>query len=269
MMSFKFPFAAGLVLALLCSAVTAQPPAPVFEDIALGPRFTIASDVGTTNVIEYADELATKQWRILMNLRVTNNPYVFVDLSATNSPQRFYRVMIPGVTNVLPDTNAPAGMALIPAGAFAMGDTIGDGGFYEQPAHLVHVSAFYMDRYEVTKVLWDEVKTWAAAHGYTFWVNAGSGKAANHPVQAVNWYDVVKWCNARSEKAGLTPVYCTNAAMTQVFRTDYALFLLSKKHIQQSQLARKQRVKLGFAVWGDPTTKRLVTLTCSQYLPIN
>jgi len=28
-----------------------------------------------------------------------------------------------------------------------------------------------------------------------------------HPVQTINWYDAVKWCNARSEKEGLTPCY--------------------------------------------------------------
>ncbi|MDC3255325.1 formylglycine-generating enzyme family protein [bacterium] len=43
--------------------------------------------------------------------------------------------------------------------------------------------------------------------------------AANHPVQTVNWYDCVKWCNARSEQAGLTPVYYTDDAQTSVYRT--------------------------------------------------
>ena len=36
---------------------------------------------------------------------------------------------------------------------------------------------------------------------------------------SVNWYDVVKWCNARSEKDGLTPVYYTNSSLTSVYRT--------------------------------------------------
>ena len=26
----------------------------------------------------------------------------------------------------------------------------------------------------------------------------------------MNWYDMVKWCNARSQKEGLTPCYTTN-----------------------------------------------------------
>ena len=46
------------------------------------------------------------------------------------------------------------------------------------------------------------------------------GKARpNHPVQTVNWYDCVKWCNARSEMEGRTPAYYTSAAQTAVYRT--------------------------------------------------
>src|ERR1019366_856521 len=47
--------------------------------------------------------------------------------------------------------------------------------------------------------------------------NHGSGKATNHPVNTLNWYDMVKWCNARSQQAGLTPVYYTDAGLTQVY----------------------------------------------------
>jgi formylglycine-generating enzyme required for sulfatase activity len=38
----------------------------------------------------------------------------------------------------------------------------------------------------------------------------------NYPVTHVDWYDVVKWCNARSEKEGKTPVYKNGTA---VYRT--------------------------------------------------
>ena len=40
-------------------------------------------------------------------------------------------------------------------------------------------------------------------------------------MQTVPWYDVVKWCNAKSEREGLTPVYYTNDAQTAgyVYRT--------------------------------------------------
>ncbi len=110
-------------------------------------------------------------------------------------------------------------MALIPAGAFVMGNCMDafEGYSIELPVHTVMVSAFYMNRYLVTSQQWFEVRNWAIANGYTF-DHAGSGKAADHPAQTINWYDCVKWCNARSEKEGLTPCYYTNAAQTLVYR---------------------------------------------------
>ena len=109
-------------------------------------------------------------------------------------------------------------MALIPAGSFQMGDTFSEGYSAERPVHSVYVSAFSMDSCLVTKALWDTVYNWAITHGYTF-DNAGAGKASNHPVQTVNWYDAVKWCNARSEMEALTPCYYTSSALTTVYRT--------------------------------------------------
>ena len=79
--------------------------------------------------------------------------------------------------------------------------------------HTVYVGAFYLERTEVTKGLWDSVYTWAANHGYDF-DNSGLGKAADHPVQSVNWYDAVKRCNARSEMEGLTPAYYFDTSFT-------------------------------------------------------
>jgi formylglycine-generating enzyme required for sulfatase activity len=75
-----------------------------------------------------------------------------------------------------------------------------------------------MDKYEVTKGLWDEVYQWAIAHGYGF-DNAGSGKSTNHPIHNVNWSDAAKWCNARSEKEGRVPAYYTDSTHTTVYRT--------------------------------------------------
>jgi len=67
-------------------------------------------------------------------------------------------------------------------------------------------SELLVDQAEVNSNLWVEVYDWALANGYDF-DNSGSAVSNNHPVVAINWYDSVKWCNARSEKEGLTPVY--------------------------------------------------------------
>src|SRR3989344_2718685 len=124
-------------------------------------------------------------------------------------------------------TNAqtPPNMALIPPGTFTMGDTFNEGSTEELPMHTVYTSAFYMDKYEVTKALWDEVYQWATNHGYSFdnigsWYNGVNyGKGPDHPVLAVNWFDCIKWCNSRSEKEARVPAYYTGATQTTVYRS--------------------------------------------------
>ncbi len=113
--------------------------------------------------------------------------------------------------------SVPSGMALILAGNFTMGDSL-DGDANALPLHSVYVSAFYMDKFDVTFVQWQQVYNWAIAHGYSF-DNVGSGKSPNHPVQTIDWYDSVKWCNARSEMEGRTAAYYTSAAQTTVYRS--------------------------------------------------
>ncbi len=78
------------------------------------------------------------------------------------------------------------------------------------------VAAFNIDKYEVTWDEWQAVKTWAVANGYSDLANVGSASAGNHPVHSVNYYDAVKWSNAKSEKEGLTPVYRVNE---EIYRT--------------------------------------------------
>ena len=109
------------------------------------------------------------------------------------------------------DPNPPPGMVFIPAGLNYGTDP--DFGPYS-----LTVSAFYMDKYLVTKAKWDEVYNWAIANGYSF-TNAGSGKVPNHPVHTVNWYDCVKWCNARSEKEGQIPAYFTDSSKSTVYKS--------------------------------------------------
>jgi len=89
----------------------------------------------------------------------------------------------------------------------------------DAPVRAVTVRAFYMARNLVTWEDWGTVRTWGLTHGYTD-VAAGAGKAANHPVQNISWYDIVKWCNARSEKDGLTPCYMLSAAVYRTTRSD-------------------------------------------------
>ena len=109
---------------------------------------------------------------------------------------------------------ALSGFAFIPAGKFTMGDSL-DGdpeAAFWTPPHKVNVSAFYMGQKEVTKAEWDTVRTWAASNGYPD-LAVGACKAAEHPVTDISWWDVIKWCNARSEKEELTPCYTVSGSV--------------------------------------------------------
>jgi formylglycine-generating enzyme required for sulfatase activity len=143
-----------------------------------------------------------------MNLRVTWN--AGADWNQQVSTQTKFRLSV---------TDVPAGFSLIPAGSFTMGNSVAaDTDITNALTHTVTVSAFYMAQNLVTKAEWDAVRTWGLANGYTDLV-AGLGKASNHPVQSITWYQMVKWCNARSQQGGFVPVYYTNDAQTTVYKT--------------------------------------------------
>ncbi len=64
---------------------------------------------------------------------------------------------------------------------------------------------------ETTWGEWKQVRAWAVANGYDLGnIGAAEGNDDRQPVQSVNWFDVLKWCNARSEMEGRTPVYMVN-----------------------------------------------------------
>jgi len=95
-----------------------------------------------------------------------------------------------------------------------------EGGTMSSPSALAgqSVVTFSIGKYEVTWDEWQSVRTYAVSHGYDL-TGIGSGSAGDHPVRQLNWYDVVKWCNAKSEMEGSAPVYYSDAALTVVLKT--------------------------------------------------
>lgn len=159
-------------------------------------------------VLQNSTNLASTNWVFATDAFPTTYGSQTAVTVTNSSAARFFRLIL------VPPT--ADGMALIPAGSFTIGNSIGDSDITDANPTNVTVAAFYMDTNLVSYSQWQTVYNWATNHGYTF-TNAGAGKAANHPVQTVDWYDCVKWCNARSQQAGLTPVYYTDAALTQVY----------------------------------------------------
>ena len=112
-------------------------------------------------------------------------------------------------------------MLVVPAGAFTMGDTFGDGDSREGPAHAVTLDAYYIAKFEVTNGDWkkflndpgyNDAKLWPG--GYVvpkdqspYWTQAinhggateGSDK---YPVLGMNWDAATAYCNWLSAKTG-------------------------------------------------------------------
>ena len=68
----------------------------------------------------------------------------------------------------------------------------------------VTVSDFYIGKYDVTQKEWTEVMG----------TNPSRFKGDNMPVEMVNWYDSIEYCNARSVKEGLRPYYIIDKQTT-------------------------------------------------------
>lgn len=68
------------------------------------------------------------------------------------------------------------------------------------------VDSFFIGKTTIIWSEWQTVRTWAATNGYDIG-SVGTGNGPNHPVTHVSWFQALKWCNARSEKEGMIPVY--------------------------------------------------------------
>jgi formylglycine-generating enzyme required for sulfatase activity len=153
-----------------------------------GPTITAILSFGAEGTLVWSDAVPGETYTVQMatSLPGGSNWVDYNRISARNNIN----------TNVIFGFNAPAGMAVICAGAFTIGDTL-DGELDAVPTNVT-LSSFYMDANLVNYSQWQSVYDYASNRGYGF-THSGNGKAGSQPVQTVDWYDCVKWCNARSQ----------------------------------------------------------------------
>lgn len=95
--------------------------------------------------------------------------------------------------------------------------SIGSGAFETASSIDVVVENFYIADSEMTYAMWKDVRDWALSHGYSISAGqegtdglSGAQSVSAEPVTNISFRDVVIWCNAASEKEGLSPVYYQN-----------------------------------------------------------
>ena len=94
--------------------------------------------------------------------------------------------------------NVSDNFVLIKGGTFEMGSPDTEAWrSNDETQHTVTVSGFYMSIYELTQAEYREITG----------ENPSSFSGDDLPVENISWLDAVLYCNARSEKENLTPVY--------------------------------------------------------------
>jgi len=199
-----------IVLALMVGVHQGMAQVPVVSSFSQNGMLVCTDlQAGAVATVQWAPTLSgpwQTDWASLSAVTVGTSGTITV------SVPMFYRVC-QGPSNI----TTSDGMALIPAGSFTMGDTL-DGEGDALPTNI-YVSAFYMDTN-----LMNGAGLWAIIHGlilvgdldYSFSFSSPTFKNQG-PWVTMNWYDCVKLCNARSQVMSLTPVYYTDAGLTQVY----------------------------------------------------
>lgn len=88
-------------------------------------------------------------------------------------------------------------MIEIEGGIFEMGNRREGGYGDEKPEHEVQLNSFWLGKMQVDQALWEEVMR----------ENSSRFLGRNRPVERVNWYDCIEFCNKLSEKIGYDPAY--------------------------------------------------------------
>jgi len=88
-------------------------------------------------------------------------------------------------------------MTTVEGGTYLMGDDKGDDN--EKPLHKVTLSRFQMGQHPVTQELWEAVIGSEK--------NPSRFRGPDRPVERINWYEAVAFCNLLSEQLGVAPVY--------------------------------------------------------------
>jgi len=102
------------------------------------------------------------------------------------------------------------GFILVEGGSFLMGSNESESNDNERFVHKVTLDSFYIGKYPITQREYKDI----TGH------NPSNNQSDDHPVENVNWFEAVIYCNRRSEKEGLelyyeiTDIYVSSEELT-------------------------------------------------------
>jgi formylglycine-generating enzyme required for sulfatase activity len=109
--------------------------------------------------------------------------------------------------SVAAQNRAPDDFVLIKGGTFTMGSPASEPERgTDETQHRVTVSDFYIATSSVTQREYSRLMS----------NNPSEFKGENLPVENITWFDAIRYCNARSEREGLTAAYTVNGAGNEV-----------------------------------------------------
>jgi formylglycine-generating enzyme required for sulfatase activity len=186
----KILCAAVLAALMLSHSTQAEPEAQVrierieLESASKSASLSVQGKTGQTNIVLYADEMASNSWKVLTNVVPTQSPFMVTDFGASASAERYYRIRIDATGQPQAITN----MVWIEAGTFTMGSPNTEVGhsFFEEPQTQVTISrGFWMGKYEVTQ---REYQLLMANNPSYF------NEDLDRPVENVTWDEATNYC---------------------------------------------------------------------------
>lgn len=78
----------------ILGSVTSRPATLGLLGLQMYAGLTVYAPVGSTNEIQYVNNLINTNWTTLTNLVLPASPYIYIDYSSAGQPQRFYRDVI-------------------------------------------------------------------------------------------------------------------------------------------------------------------------------
>jgi formylglycine-generating enzyme required for sulfatase activity len=121
---------------------------------------------------------------------------------------------------------SPVEFVYIEGGTFTMGNQELDdwqtsipADIHRYNAHPVQVSSFYMSKYEITQAQYKDIIGTNPSY---------FDKGGKYPVENVNWYEAVIYCNRLSIADGLEPVYFDDSGNTEIFTSNWINMDMSK-----------------------------------------